>query len=73
MCVCRCIICIEATKHTVLLTYDTSENYLKDSVVVAMASVRTWLEAGPEDRLLCQHGVPCYVLWSMRECEHKAE
>lgn len=56
--VCRCIICIEATKHTVLLTDDTSENYLKDSVMVAVASVRTWLEVGPEDKLLCQHSIP---------------
>lgn len=26
VCLCRCIIRVEATKHTVLLTYDTSEN-----------------------------------------------
>lgn len=59
---CRCIIFIEAAKHMILLTYNTSENYLKDSVVVAIALARTWLEAGPEGWLLCQYSVPPYVI-----------
>lgn len=38
---CRCIIFIEAAKHMLLLTSDTSENDLKDRVVVPIALVRT--------------------------------
>lgn len=45
-----------------LLTYDTSENDLKGAVAVAMTRGKTWLEAGPESWLLCQHKTPQCVL-----------
>lgn len=75
-------VCVHVQMHNLYWSYQRygfvnisyfRKKYLKDDVVVAMASVRTWLEAGPEDRLLCQHSVPRYMLRSMPDFEREGE